>query len=116
MIGKKSSSATGRVTPSAKALPKGQDPQVCDHPSAAEAAGPCAQAAGIVNGTGPGTTTSTLMGSSTQSLVPSVVTMERGGPQGGVVPPAPSPDSGNSGSGPEHPCDPGSPLEILCGL
>lgn len=115
MVGKKSSSATGGL-PSAKAAPKGQDPQVCDHPSAAEAAGPCAQAAGIVNGTGPGTTTPTLTGSSAQSLFPSALTMVRGGPQGGVVPPVPSPDSDDSGSGPKHPCDPGSPLEILCGL
>lgn len=116
MIGRKSSSAAGRVTPSAKVAPKGQVPQNCDNPSAAEAAGPCAQAAGLVNGIERGTTTSTPMGSSTQSLLPSILTMRRGGPQGGLVPPAPSPDPGDSESSPKHPCDPGSPLEILCGL
>lgn len=116
MIGRKSSSATGLVTPSVKVAPKGQDPQICDNPSTAEAAGPCAPAAGIVNGAGPGTSTSTPTGSSAQSLAPSVLTMRRGGPQGGVVPPAPSPDPGDSGSGPKYPCDPGSPLEILCAL
>ena len=122
MIGHKSSS-TGPVPSAAKAkpAPKGQDPQICENPSAAEA-GPCA-AAGIKNGTtGPGTTfkpNTTLTGSSSnQSPLPSVLTMQRGGPQGGVVvpPPTPAQDSGDSGSGDEKPCDPGSPLEFLCWL
>ena len=113
MIGKKSSST--RPVPSAEVVPKKQAPQICDHPSAAEA-GACAQAAGILNGTGPETMTSTLTGSSTRVPLPSTLRLELGGPQGGVVPPPPTQDSGGSGSGDEKPCDPGSPLVFLCGL
>ena len=119
MIGKKSSSTTIGPVPSAEAiLPKEQAPQVCDHPSAAEADA-CAQAAGIANGTpGSETVTSTLTGSSTPRVdLPSTLRVEYGGPQGAVVvPPPPTEDSAGSDSGPEKPCDPGSPLEILCAL
>ena len=113
MIGKKSSS-TGPV-PSAEAVPKEQAPQVCDNPSAAEA-GACAQPASIVNGRGSETITSTTMDSSTRLPLPSTLRLEYGGPQGGVVVPPPTQDSGGSGSGVQKPCDPGSPLEFLCGL
>ena len=114
MIGKKSSS-TGPA-PSAKVMPKEQAPQVCDHPSAAEA-GACAQAAGILNGTGSETMTPTPIGSSTRLPLPSTLRLEYEGPQGGVVvPPPPTQDSGGSGSGDQKRCDPGSPLELLCGL
>ena len=122
MIGKKSppSSSTGPavLVPSTNVVAPKRPEQSCDDPSAAEA-GPCAlQAAAGMNVSGTTITPTLIVGSSTQSsLFPSILTMQRGGPQGGVVvppPPPPSPPSENSG--PEHPCDPGSPLEILCGL
>ena len=111
MIGRKKSSSTGPVlVPSAEAaLPKEQEeaPHVCDDASA------CAQAA---NGTG---STPTLTGGS--STLPSTLRLEYGGPQGGVVvppppPPPPTQDSGGSGGDWKKPCDPGSPLEVLCAL
>ena len=113
MIGKKSSSTT--PVPSADVVPKKQQPQVCDHRSAAEA-GACAQAAAIVNGTGSEIMTPTPTESSTHVPLPSTLKVEYGGPQGGVVVPPPTQDSGDSGSGDLKPCDPGSPLEILCAL
>ena len=117
MIGKKSSSTTEPVPSADVIAPKEQAPPVCDHPSAAEA-GACAQAAGIVDGTGSETVTSTQTASSTTPVdLPSTLRVEYGGPQGGlVVPPPPTQDSAGSESGPEKPCDPGSPLEILCAL
>ena len=108
MIGKKSSSS-GHVVPSAEVVPKNQEPHVCDYPSAAEA-GACAA---IANGTGPETMTPT---SSTHVPLPSTLKVEYGGPQGGLVVPPPTKDEGGEGDGDLKPCEPGSPLEILCAL
>ena len=113
MIGQKSSS-TGSV-PSAEVVPKEQAPQVCDHPCGAKG-GACAQSRGIVNRTRSESITPALTGSSSRFPLPSTLRLEHGGPQGGVVPPPPTQDSGRSGSGDQKPCDPGSPLEVLCGL